>query len=225
MSRILTTLFCLFMFSSINAQIHEIGVFAGGSNFVGDVGSTTYVNPNKLAIGAFYKWNRSTRHSWRASLMQTTLRGFDYNSDDPSRKERGFEFKNSIQELSVGLEFNFFDFNLHDLRRQVTPYIATGLSVLRYDSQYFENGGTEFDEKKYTMAIPMTLGVKSNITPNFVLGLEASARFSFTDNLDASNPDLENAPKFGNLNNKDWYVFTGITLSYTFGNNPCYCPE
>ena len=30
---------------------------------------------------------------------------------------------------------------------------------------------------------------------------------------------------FGNINNNDWYMFSGITLTYTFGTNPCYCPE
>jgi len=213
------------MMTFVNAQIHEIGLFAGGSNFVGDVGSTKYVNPNKLAIGAMYKWNKSTRHSWRASFIQSTLKANDYVSDDPGRYTRGYEFKNTVQELSAGLEFNFFDFNLHDLKRQITPYVYTGLSYFRYDYQYFVNGGTEYDKKEYSFAIPMALGIKSNITPNFILGFEVGARYTFTDNIDASNPDLPNAFKFGNLNNKDWYIFSGLTLSYTFGNNPCYCPE
>ena len=225
MNRILTTCICLLMMTFVNAQIHEIGLFAGGSNFVGDVGSTKYVNPNKLAIGAVYKWNKSTRHSWRASFMQSTLKANDYVSDDPGRYTRGYEFKNTVQELSAGLEFNFFDFNLHDLKRQITPYVYTGLSYFRYDYQYFVNGGTEYDKKEYSFAIPMALGIKSNITPNFILGFEVGARYTFTDNIDASNPDLPNAFKFGNLNNKDWYIFSGLTLSYTFGNNPCYCPE
>ncbi|MGY8930946.1 MAG: DUF6089 family protein, partial [Flavobacteriales bacterium] len=24
---------------------------------------------------------------------------------------------------------------------------------------------------------------------------------------------------------KDWYVFSGITLTYLFGNKKCYCPN
>ena len=31
--------------------------------------------------------------------------------------------------------------------------------------------------------------------------------------------------KFGNIRNKDWYTFSGITISYTFGRIPCYCKE
>ncbi len=213
------------MLTFVNAQIHEVGIFAGGSNYIGDIGPTNYINPNKLALGIVYKWNKSTRHSWRASFVQSTLRGNDARSDVPSRYLRGYQFKNTVQELSAGLEFNFFDFDLHDLKRQVTPYVFTGLNYFRYDYQYFINGGTEYDKKEFALAIPMVVGVKSNITPKFVIGLEVGARYTFTDNIDASNPDLPNAFKFGNINNKDWYVFSLLSLTYTFGNNPCFCPE
>ncbi len=225
MNRIVLTFICLFSFSFVNAQIHEVGIFVGGSNYVGDIGPTTYINPNKLAIGAIYKWNKSPRHSWRASFTQTTLQSNDYSSDVPGRHARGLKFRNTVQELSAGLEFNFFDFNLHELKRQITPYVFTGLNYFRYDYQYFVNGGTEHDRKEYALGIPMVLGIKSNITPSLVLALEAGARYTFTDNIDGSNPDIKSAPKFGNINSNDWYMFTGFTLTYSFGNNPCYCPE
>jgi hypothetical protein len=46
----------------MNAQIHEIGVFLGGNNYIGDLGKMTYVNPNQLAYGVLYKWNLSLIH-------------------------------------------------------------------------------------------------------------------------------------------------------------------
>ena len=39
------------------SQIYEVGIFAGGSNFIGDVGATNYISPNALAIGGLFKWN------------------------------------------------------------------------------------------------------------------------------------------------------------------------
>jgi len=73
----------------------------------------------------------------------------------------------------------------------------------------------------------MVVGIKSKITNHLVLGLETGARYTFTDNLDGSNPKNKNFEtlKFGNLNNKDWYIFTGFTLTYTFGKNPCFCSD
>ena len=45
----------------------------------------------------------------------------------------------------------------------------------------------------------------------------------FTDNIDGSLSNTENYTNFGNINNNDWYVFSLINLSYTFGRKPCYC--
>jgi uncharacterized protein YchJ len=51
------------------------------------------------------------------------------------------------------------------------------------------------------------------------------ARYTLTDNLDGSNPKKESlkSSQFGNINN-DWYVFS-LTLTYTFGEKPCYCAD
>ena len=49
----------LISLSKLNAQINEIGVFLGGSNFIGDIGKTNYVDPNEFAFGFLYKWNKS----------------------------------------------------------------------------------------------------------------------------------------------------------------------
>jgi hypothetical protein len=141
------------------------------------------------------------------------------------REQRGFEFKNTVKELSLGLEFNFFDFNLHESELKVTPYLYSGISYFWSDQQYIENGITRRLDSKGNMAIPMTLGIKSNLFENFVLGFEVGARYTFTDNLDGSNHKDYPQLAFGNLNNNDWYVFSGFTLTYTFGVQPCYCVE
>ena len=110
------------------SQIHEIGVFVGGSNFIGDVGATNYISPNQPAFGLVYKWNRSPRHSFRFSAIYTDLEGIDTKSDDPRREQRGYSFNNDIVELSVGMEFTFFDFNLQIPANCV--YFVTLLAIL-----------------------------------------------------------------------------------------------
>ena len=37
-----------------HAQINEIGVFVGGSNFIGDVGATNYIAPNQSSNWSYY---------------------------------------------------------------------------------------------------------------------------------------------------------------------------
>lgn len=209
-----------------SAQINEIGVFLGGSNFIGDVGATNYIAPDQLAIGGIYKWNRSKRHSYRASLIFSELEGIDSNSDDPRRIERNYEFSTQITELSLGMEFTFLDFNLHSGKKLGTPYLYTGISVAYHDNHYFANNvQTSENNSSWAYGIPMALGYKTNFLETFILGIEVGARYTFSDELDGSKPDTENLQqfKFGNINNNDWYVFTGITLTYTFGENPCYC--
>ena len=212
---------------AMNAQINEVGFFVGGSNYIGDVGLTNYIYPNKPAIGIIYKWNKSPRHSYRFSYTQTNLRGNDVVSKEASRYLRGYSFDNSVKEVSLGLEFNFFDFDLHKSVTKITPYLFSGISYFKYDELYVFNGETIKEQNENSFAIPVNLGIKSNISRYFVLGLEVGARFTFTDNIDGSNPKNENYKtlRFGNLNNNDVYLFSGVTFTYTFGEKPCYCAE
>ena len=225
MRNLLFYIFTLFSSLSINAQINELGVFLGGANYIGDVGPTTYISPNKPAFGIIYKWNRSPRHSWRFSYIHGQIGSNDYNSDVLSRSLRGINFQNNIDEFSAGLEFNFFDFDLHNSDWAMTPYVSTGLNYFIYNENYIVNKTDKLDYRHSQFTVPMILGLKTRLFSHFVLGAEIGARYTFTDNLDGSNPRNNNLKgfQFGNLNSKDWYVFSGITLTYTFGKNPCFC--
>ena len=216
----------LFGFNFSNSQIHEVGLFLGGSNFIGDVGATDYISPNQFAFGGIYKWNQSPRYSWRASVMFTELEGIDTNSDDPRRIQRGYEFSNDIIEISAGMEFTFFDFDLHSGKKLTTPYLYSGISVAHHDNHYFLNGvQTQENTSSWAYGIPMVLGIKTTFLDSFILSLEVGARYTFSDEIDGSVPDDQwrQQYRFGNINNNDWYVFSGITITYTFGMNPCYC--
>lgn len=210
-----------------NAQIYEIGVFAGGSNFIGDVGATNYISPNKPAFGAIAKWNRSPRHAFRASINFTELEGVDADSDDPRRQQRGYAFNSSIIEFSLGFEFTFFDFDQHDYRFKGTPYLYTGATTAKHDNFYFNNTDTLISEntESWAWGIPIVLGYKAQIAPHLILAAEVGARYTFTDEIDGSVPsaDFREQFSFGNTNSNDWYMFSGFTLTYSFGRQPCYC--
>lgn len=210
------------------SQINELGIFIGGSNFIGDVGATNYISPNQLAFGGVYRWNRSPRHSYRASLIFTDLEANDLDSDDPRRLQRGYNFKNTLIELGAGMEFTFFDFDLHSGKRLSTPYLYTGITAAHFDNYYFLNGNRiNENASSWAFGIPMAIGFKTTFIDNFILSFEVGARYTFSDAIDGSVPkNTSNLPnRFGNINNNDWYVFSGVTLTYTFGLNPCYCPS
>lgn len=214
--------------SSSHSQINEIGIYVGGSNLIGDLGATNYIAPNALALGVLYKWNASKRHSWRASVIYSDLKADDAKSDDPRRLERGYTFDSNILEISAGMEFTFMDFDLHTGENVFTPYLHSGIVASKFDNYYFPNGiQVAENATSWAFGIPLTLGIKASFFDGFVLGLEVGARYTFSDELDGSLPSKpENQEyRFGNINNNDWYVFSGLTLTYTFGENPCYCVE
>lgn len=218
----------LFIAQFSNAQIHEIGVFAGGSNFIGDVGPTTFINPKQTAFGMLYKWNVNPRYSWRFSAIHSKIKARDAKSDVISRQQRNLNFQNSLTEFSAGLEFNWFTFNQHNSGFISTPYLYSGISYFISDDLYVDNDKKFItDSTSGSIAIPIIGGYKMKISDNFVVGLEVGARYTFSDDIDGSFAKNENykSQRFGNLNSKDWYVFTGMTLTYTFGNKPCYCND
>lgn len=216
--------FLLCFTMSITAQTYEIGLFGGGSNMIGDVGRTNYILPSDIAFGGIFKWNKSKRYAWRASVYRGSFTADDSKSSIPSRQQRAYKMENSITEYSVGLEFNFVEYNLHKLGPAFTPYLYTGFTYFRYDFQYFDALQVQdIGQKDGSFAIPMTVGAKYRLNQFLILGAEIGARYTFTDNLDASNPEGSNFEqfRFGNILSDDWYVFSGFTLTYTFGRKPC----
>jgi hypothetical protein len=71
-----------------------------------------------------------------------------------------------------------------------------------------------FDSDHGTIGIPMILGVKSNLSKSLIIGLEG--QHTFADDIDGIPNENLTYLKFGNINNNDWYVFSGLTLTYTF---------
>jgi len=221
-----------FLTTGSYAQRFEVGAFAGGANYIGDVGKTNYILPNTPVGGLIAKWNRSPRHAYRLTLLYAEISADDEKSNDTRRQQRGYSFDNTIAEASLGLEFNFFEFDLTNPLPQSSPYLYTGITYFRANHFFLENGRdnnlVEQNAINWEFAIPMIMGYKEAITKNIIGAFEIGARYTFTDNLDGSWPPeflgrREPAAEFGNRNTNDWYVFTGVTLTFTFGRKPCYC--
>lgn len=208
----------------MQGQMYEVGIFAGGTNNIGDVGRTNFVLPSGPAFGGIFKWNKSRRYAWRASVLYGKFTAEDAKSSLSNRQQRDYTVDNSVLEFSAGLEFNFVEYDLNQLGPAFTPYLYTGLTYFRYGYYYIDARQVlNKDQKDGAMAIPMVVGLKKRIGQYFILGAEVGARYTFTDNLDASNPEGSNFEsfRFGNIFSDDWYVFSGLTLTYTFGRTPC----
>lgn len=221
---------CIFVsLQNASSQTYEVGVVYGGTNFVGDVGASSFVSPkdylsiDKISYGAILKWNRSPRHAFRFIALRMNTFASDLRAKEPRRLNRGFAFETAITELSLGLEFNFFEWDLHQLERPlITPYIYTGPTYF-FTNEFSVNPSLNQLEKQGTLssfAIPAVFGVKGTLGRQWILAAEFGARYTLTDNLDGSESEILT---FGNSNMNDWYMFSGFTLTYTFGRKPCYC--
>lgn len=219
----------LVLCQSLSAQYHEVGAFVGASSYRGDVGASYFVYPNSPAFGVVYKWNLTTRYSLRFSAFNSTLVGNDYKANDLGRFLRGYKFENNVTEISLGTEINFMDFNLHTGQPDFSPYLFIGASYVDYNLFYLQ-GDPPAEQINYNgeqkVAIPVIVGFKTNPNPMMVLGFEIGLRYALTDNLDGSSPiDEFDFARFGDFSNNDWYIFSGLTISFTFGDLPCYCKE
>ena len=58
-----------------NAQFREVGLFLGGTNYIGEVGKTTFVNPSVKSPSStlFYKSNFSPRFTFRVELGLSSI--------------------------------------------------------------------------------------------------------------------------------------------------------
>lgn len=225
----------LFFAVDSTSQTFEIGPYVGGANYIGDIGPTDYVNPNTLVVGGVFKWNRSPRHAFRLSVLHGKIKSDDADSDVGLRKQRGLSFENSITEISLGIEYTFWEYDLHTYRPQFSPYLYTGITFFHSNGLVWERlpdpptgqaGGApvsvvETDDGNWDFSIPLIVGIKGSIADHWVLALEAGPRYTFGDNLDGGSERSAS----GNIhpNTNDWYFFTGLTVTYTFGRKPCFC--
>ena len=233
-------LLSIILFSAeLNAQDNEIGFFFGGTNYIGDVGPTTYINPfpvgnisedvedvSNSVVGIFYRKNMSNRFAIKAGFNFGTIQSNDsWKGSADYRAERGKYFRNSIQEFHLGIDFNFLEFETSSNNFEFTPYIHTGLSLIRFDALHYPIGINEAQAygKDNDLALPITVGIKMKPLNSFVVGLEISAKHSFTENLDGSYPEFDDSSlysqrAFGSNLSQDWYVYSGITLTLLLGN-------
>ena len=217
-----------------NAQVHELGIFAGGSNYVGDIGPTTVIRPNAFAYGLIYKYNTNPRIAYRTTLTNMRICAKDADSSNEIRQSFGNEIDKDITEITAGIEFNFFEYNLSHWKYTSTPYFIFELAVYQYKKavSLATSVAPEVNfnyETERGIAIPFCIGFKSKLFDKFAFAIETRLRYTFTDDIDdgllikeevlTGHP--ENA-KFNDPDTNDWYMFTGFSIVYTFGRPPCY---
>lgn len=208
----------------------EIGVQGGGSYYLGDLNLYKHFYSPHFNVGGFVKYHLNSRYVLRLGGVYTRLSANDADFNNDFQLLRDREFETSLVEVSAQFEIHFLPYLIGDVKRQsFTPYLQTGISA------YIANSAQDV----IGVAIPIGFGVKKNIKPQLVLGVEWTMRKTFSDYLDSvSGEDLSvYDPNYGMpmseatrhkqtgfSYNKDWYSLASVTLSYTFKLGGLGCP-
>lgn len=213
------------------SQINEIGIHVGGSNYVGDIGDEAYINPNNLSVGLIYKWNMNSRIAFRGSLSYIKISADDTDSSNGVRNARNFSFENSVKELAVGIEFNYFNYTLTRKEWYSTPYLVLEFAAFNYNTADEKAANTSSSiavTSKTGFTVPFGIGYKTRLANKIGLGFEMKVRYTFVDDLDyfEEGVDYNNATieqmNFGNPDSNDWYITAGINIVFGFGRKDCY---
>ena len=213
--------FVLFLLAeNSKGQKNEIGFSVGGLNYTGDVSPAYNILNYRPAGSIFYRLNFSPIVALRASIMGGGLYGNEKHSKNPVQAARGAFFTTSISEFSVMAEYNFFNYRGHKDDRRVCPYLVGGIGIF---NSVRKQGNYRHGSEYIQLAIPLGIGVKYKLSRYLNLGAEFVARKTSSDQIDGVSSQYLGSHETSNIFDKDWYYYTGFSLSYTFYK--VECPE
>lgn len=216
--KIAAFLFALISFSGFSQVNHEFGIFAGTSNYQGDLSMKQVTwKSTHAAFGLMYQYNFNHFLGLRFSGNYGTISGGDslYKADH-DRFKRNLSFTSPIIEGNMQLEFNLlaFDPGYTDADNAFTPFFAIGIGFFHFDPQTTLNGTTyhlqklptELDKPAYSLnqlSFPFNLGFKYTLTDALSLRVEYGYRKTNTDYLDDVSDKYANFDDVMNANLAD----------------------
>jgi len=189
----------------------DIGLMAAVPWYLGDLAPTIpqpVISPP--AFGPILRYNFNMRNALRAHLVF-----YDLAASGEIFGGTEAEFHSSFVDLGLDFEFNWWPYKTAHTKTKYAPYVTAGVG-------YSIN---LTGEQKSHLYLPFGGGVKANLGKRLSGGVEVTMRKTFTDILDG--PDYVNPGReVGKmtLGNNDWYMFTGIFLTYKITNYLNECP-
>ncbi len=173
----------------------EVGVFGGGSYYLGDLNPAFHFRMTKPAYGLVTRINLNSRWSVRVTAYQAEVAADDYVSG--TVENRGLNFNSKITDFSAVIEMNFLNYITGSTRNFIAPYIFIGIGVFMFEPE--SNGvalkglGTEGQNvgfmgrspyKTTQMAVPFGIGFKYSLSKKLGFAFEWGLRKTFTDYID-----------------------------------------
>lgn len=162
---ILTLLLIAISNTKSYGQKAEVGVIAGASNYLGEIGgdskpgqpfvSDIQYNMTNFATGAFYRYEMSHTVAYRFNFIYSRISGDDKYSSNYARNLRNLNFRSDIFEISLQTELMLLrkSFSIHAnpfkgtkktanyiVRGEIGVYAFAGIGVFHFNPQTKYNG-------------------------------------------------------------------------------------
>lgn len=195
MAKYLAIIFLILFCYNARAQSWEVGGFAGGSGYMGDLNPNNPLKISGIAAGGFIKRNINGYVSIKAGYTYGKISAADSTSGNQQVRDRNLSFTTRLNEISLTGEFNFMKYIpsvSHDI---YTPFIYAGIGYTDYNPQANYQGKTydlrplttEGQSTPYpnsTIVAPFGVGIKYNVAGRLSLIADLGYRVTFTDYLD-----------------------------------------
>jgi hypothetical protein len=179
-----------------NAQDFHLNLFAGVSNYQGDLQDKAITFSQAHVVGGVGLSYDIARHfSIRTGITFGKISG---NDKYGRNIRRNLNFTSALTEVNVGLEYYI---TAPIEKHSLTPYLFAGVALYHFDPYTNDSAGQKYflqplstegegfisGRKNYKLtqlAIPFGAGVKLSLSDNVNVGLEVGYRKLFTDYLD-----------------------------------------
>jgi len=181
-------------------QYLEIGPYAGGTYYIGDLNPKKHFSMMSPAYGGIIRCNFTPRWVGRINFMYGKVSGDDMKTK--AVENRNLNFESKIFEVSLQGEVNFLPYETGSWNQYFSPYLFGGIGIFTMNPTGIVNGekltlrelGTEGqlsgnhpDKEPYKLTqvcIPFGIGFRVSFLNNLCLGVEWGIRKTFTDYLD-----------------------------------------
>lgn len=177
-----------FLFSQRNGNF---GLLMGVSDYQGELSDgKMFKSLNGYSASLFYRSDISKRYALNGGFMFGML---------PTAGDVNFF------ESRVLFEFSFYEFEMDDQNKTVTPYLSTGFGYNFIKSDIF---------------LPFGVGVKMNLSNRMAMGAEWMIKKTSLDDLEAEKV----GQSVSIIHNNDYYSSIGVFITYKFFKFAEDCP-
>ncbi len=192
---------CFFIPTALVAQKNfYLDLFGGFSNYQGDLQEKRFTTEQaRLAFAVGGRYYLSSQIAARVNFTIASITASDLNNKKDVLRARNLNFRSTITEANLLLDYTFLDLNTS----RISPYVFGGIAVFHFNPYTFDSTGSKFylkplstegqgltaypGRKNYRLtqlAIPFGGGLRWRLGDNMMLSYEIGLRKTSTDYLD-----------------------------------------